>query len=1114
VRVPTVGPAGAKIFLLGEAPGKDEDLLCQPFVGLAGKTLNWLLSQAGISRVECLIGNVAKERPPGNKISTYYEDKKCTIPKPELRMWVEELRKELLFHKPNVIVALGSTALYTLTGNKAISKHRGYICESTLVPGLKVLPTYHPQNIQYEWKNFFPTVMDLRKAKRHSEFPEIPPDTRILMYDASKGDFINYCRDILEDEEKKRVCIDIETTIGNCPHVTTFGIAHSRSFGMSINIVKGKYACFPENDEIELWKWITRICEEKEVIIQNATFDTGVVLMNHGIFIRKLWMDTLIGAHCVWPELPRDLGFLTSLCLDVPEWKSRSSENKSYYNVQDCVNTFGDAEVLDREIDKQGVRNTFLFEMSQIPVALMMQLQGIDQNQEEKKILLDECNSKITTTGDTLRSIFGKEINYASPQQLQKLLYMDLKLPVQFQRRKHASDPRVMTADAKALRRLARMYPDNPALNLILEHKKFLTLRKFASVNPSPKGTVHASYNITGSSTEDEGKKSFGRWSSSGSIIIPYPKKMNLQNIPPRARRMYGKKEGTWIIQGDLVQAEAVVVAYLIDDQKLKAAFTKSFGLRGDARIPYDIHRITAVDMGMAGDVFSVTKAQRDIGKTVRHACVDEDTEVLTHHGWKRIAEFNKEIDEVAQWDTDGRISFVTPIETVKYEFDGELYNYRNTCFRQTISPGHRMIVVNRKTNKSKVILIEDLWDVNNSDYVAPTSGKLKSTTSLSLSPIFMRLFTAIQADGSFRERDRGRREISFKVKKERKIVRLRELLESAEIEYSEYPAGDEVGFYINGNRHKELFDFLVTTNKKFGSWVLWLSQDCLEAIIDESKWWDSRRNIGLNSWQYYSKYRENCEWMATIAHLTNRRASIYNDHPTVFTTNINDIAVAHFDKASKFKSQYKGYVYSMQVPSTFYLIRKDGIISITGNTNYSAGPVVIQDKLGCTLSIAKHYLEVFHNRCPKLKIWHNQIQEQLQVNRVMENCLGRKHRFLERWGDSLLRSAYSYKPQSTVGDLLNMALVELYTVHGDWLEIILQLHDAIYVRVYKEELIPLAMAAMRQAMVRTIEVNRELMTIDVDFKVGPSWGEQEEVDDIKILKEARYEPITMGHRQ
>ena len=75
MKVLTEGPPDAKIMILGEAPGKEEDISGKPFQGYAGQTLNNLLGQAGIARYQCLVTNVARERPPVNKISFYFQDK-------------------------------------------------------------------------------------------------------------------------------------------------------------------------------------------------------------------------------------------------------------------------------------------------------------------------------------------------------------------------------------------------------------------------------------------------------------------------------------------------------------------------------------------------------------------------------------------------------------------------------------------------------------------------------------------------------------------------------------------------------------------------------------------------------------------------------------------------------------------------------------------------------------------------------------------------------------------------------------------------------------------------------------------------------------------------------
>lgn len=121
-------------------------------------------------------------------------------------------------------------------------------------------------------------------------------------------------------------------------------------------------------------------------------------------------------------------------------------------------------------------------------------------------------------------------------------------------------------------------------------------------------------------------------------------------------------------------------------------------------------------------------------------------------------------------------------------------------------------------------------------------------------------------------------------------------------------------------------------------------------------------------------------------------------------------------------------------------------------------------------------------------------IQEELRKDRTLITPLGRKHKFLERWGDDLFRSANSFKPQSTVGDLLNHSLCRIYYAHGDIIHLLLQLHDAIYVMA-KEEDVQGTIQILRRVMLVPIEVNHRTMLIDVDFKVGDSWGEQDEVD-------------------
>ena len=113
----------------------------------------------------------------------------------------------------------------------------------------------------------------------------------------------------------------------------------------------------------------------------------------------------------------------------------------------------------------------------------------------------------------------------------------------------------------------------------------------------------------------------------------------------------------------------------------------------------------------------------------------------------------------------------------------------------------------------------------------------------------------------------------------------------------------------------------------------------------------------------------------------------------------------------------------------------------------------------------------------------------------ILTNLLGRKHRFLDRWGDNLFRSAYAFVPQSTIGDLLNEALVKFYWTYGKDRTLLLQLHDAMYVvSPLGEQNRQETIGMLRESMLRPLTYAGEEFTIDVDFAAGPSWGELEEL--------------------
>lgn len=167
---------------------------------------------------------------------------------------------------------------------------------------------------------------------------------------------------------------------------------------------------------------------------------------------------------------------------------------------------------------------------------------------------------------------------------------------------------------------------------------------------------------------------------------------------------------------------------------------------------------------------------------------------------------------------------------------------------------------------------------------------------------------------------------------------------------------------------------------------------------------------------------------------------------------------------------------------------------TIRHGKNYSMGIGAVAIRLGVKFAIAKKLMQMFDDGCPQLKQWHKSIQQTLNHQKYLTNLLGRTHHFLSRWGDELFRSAYSFIPQSTIGDLLNKALNKMYYDYN--LDIYLQLHDAVYVLADdNEEDIKRVRDIMYNCMKIPLECNDKTFYVDADFAYGYSWGDLKEVD-------------------
>jgi uracil-DNA glycosylase family 4 len=173
-----VGDPEARILFVGEAPGEDEDLQGEPFVGRAGQLLTKMIGAMGLTRGQVYIANILKCRPdmpagsPGNRKPTKDEMDTCL---PYLRAQIDVI-------KPEVMIALGATALDGLLGPiGGISKLRGKFLEYR---GIPLMPTFHPS---YLLRN----ASNTEKRKVWEDLMQVMERTGMPISEKQRGYFLS-----------------------------------------------------------------------------------------------------------------------------------------------------------------------------------------------------------------------------------------------------------------------------------------------------------------------------------------------------------------------------------------------------------------------------------------------------------------------------------------------------------------------------------------------------------------------------------------------------------------------------------------------------------------------------------------------------------------------------------------------------------------------------------------------------------------------------------------------------------------------------------------------------------------------------------------------------------
>lgn len=327
------------IAFVGEAPSYEEIEKGLPFVGPAGRIFNSLLRTANLERDDYLVTNVFAEQIPDNKIKNWcmpLKDARGEVGGTDLppigsngflrmehRHHLARLADELHRADPAVIVPLGGTALWAFTGASNITSMRGTALEaSRTAPGVKVVPTFHPSYLMKKFEHYSIVVRDLQYAKIEADKGKgITYAKRHLILQPTLRDLDDYFDRCVGAPS---LSIDIETGWGQ---ITCIGFSWDVEWGLCVPFIdhrKANKSYWESPDaEAQAWKWVKAVCESPcPKVGQNfAGYDWLWCLRKRGIGVRNLADDTRLLSHAIYPELPKDLGFLGSSYASQGAWK-------------------------------------------------------------------------------------------------------------------------------------------------------------------------------------------------------------------------------------------------------------------------------------------------------------------------------------------------------------------------------------------------------------------------------------------------------------------------------------------------------------------------------------------------------------------------------------------------------------------------------------------------------------------------------------------------------------------------------------------------------------------------------------------------------------------------
>lgn len=744
-----------------------------------------------------------------------------------------------------------------------------------------------------------------------------------------------------------------------------------------------------------------------------------------------------------------------------------SEGSRQVYNGLDCCITSEVLGALQQQFNQSPI--IYDFERALQAPALEMMLRGFRVDNIKRLDMIGSLQLRLSKLQNILDryayAVWDKPLNPNSPKQLIDFFYHKMKLPEQFSHKKGQTK---LSTDREALEALELYFYARPIVACILAIRDLKKQLSVLETEIDSDMRMRTSYNIAGTET--------GRWSSSSSA---YGVGTNLQNIARDLRIIFVSDPGMKLYGIDLEQAESREVGWLSGTILGDWSYLDAC-LSGDlhttvARMAYPNLAWTGdakKDRAIAEQIVYRTYSYRDLSKKLGHGCVPADHEVLTPQGWVSIA--NKP-SVIMAWDAKTQTSSWSDVSHwTDYIHSGPMYEIFGNSISLCATPDHRIpYTPDQRSAKFKVTTAEH----KPKGYLPLGSGWIGGSVVVPA-----KLIAAFMADGH----QSSNSSIRFHFHKERKFQRLEKLAQEYGYEYRR--SGDKATILNCGILPKHPGSFMFD----------WTAQS-LKDFMEELKHWDG--HISSTAVSIHSALREDLEWYQTFGRLVGIGGSIQKPRLSGYGTVMhilqqNNRQYATANSLTHGAVYYTGLnVFCPTVTSGFFYVRRNGRVFVTGNSNYYGKPTTIARHAKIPVRDAEFFQSNYFAGFPGIPKWHRWTAQQIQTTHQIETVFGRRRHFFGRPNDdATLREAIAFAPQGATGDRMNLGLWRLWKHMGKEIQLLGQVHDAVYFQApdlgseYEADVIKRALALIEIPM--TDPKSGRTYTVPGEAKTGWNWGD------------------------